>query len=314
MGSEHSVLERIDEDFRWTRRQRQVLGLIEEGHTNPEIAARLGVSLEGAKWHVREILTKLEVSSREEAAEYWRAYNQPGRRMSRAWRHGVVSGVAAKWAAGVLTVAAGAGVTTLVIVSSSSDGEPNPAAVLTTTRTVPTAAASVTPTPEPPSPTPDPRIHPFSVRTGNGPVDRFLELLEAGDGAALAALAVPIQVECTSAPGIDVVPCEEGEAEGTPIDVLPTSGGCEGVYARVGPSLAAGLAELRSHGGVYGVGRAGDEYRVFLSTGPDDWYPRIVRLDAGGGLTGIGGSCGDTTGELFEAIRGDGAVVLEPVG
>ena len=50
-----------------------MLELLREGLSNPEIAARLGISRDGAKYHVSEILTKLGVSSREEAA---------------AWRHG----------------------------------------------------------------------------------------------------------------------------------------------------------------------------------------------------------------------------------
>lgn len=56
----------------WTRRQREVLDLLTEGLTNGQIAERLGLTLYGAKWHVSEVLTKLGVSSREDAAEYWR--------------------------------------------------------------------------------------------------------------------------------------------------------------------------------------------------------------------------------------------------
>ena len=55
-----------------SRRQREVLELIAAGKTNGEIAGQLGISLDGAKWHVSEILGKLEVDSREEAAEWWR--------------------------------------------------------------------------------------------------------------------------------------------------------------------------------------------------------------------------------------------------
>lgn len=42
-----------------TDRQREVLALIERGYTNYEIAQALGISLEGAKYHIREIMTKL---------------------------------------------------------------------------------------------------------------------------------------------------------------------------------------------------------------------------------------------------------------
>jgi DNA-binding CsgD family transcriptional regulator len=56
-----------------TPRQREVLQLIAAGKTNPEIAERLGITLDGAKFHVREILAKLGVDSREEAAAWWKA-------------------------------------------------------------------------------------------------------------------------------------------------------------------------------------------------------------------------------------------------
>jgi len=52
-------------------RQKRVLDLIVEGRTNREIGAALGMTLDGAKWNVSEILTKLGLSSREEAAAYW---------------------------------------------------------------------------------------------------------------------------------------------------------------------------------------------------------------------------------------------------
>ncbi|MEX0782407.1 MAG: helix-turn-helix transcriptional regulator [Dehalococcoidia bacterium] len=59
-------------------RQREVLALVSSGLTNAEIGERLGMTLDGAKWNVSEILTKLALASREEAADYWR------------WRHGGV--------------------------------------------------------------------------------------------------------------------------------------------------------------------------------------------------------------------------------
>jgi DNA-binding CsgD family transcriptional regulator len=53
-------------------RQRDVLRLIAAGATNGEIAEKLGLTLAGAKWNVSEILTKLGLDSREQAAEYYR--------------------------------------------------------------------------------------------------------------------------------------------------------------------------------------------------------------------------------------------------
>jgi len=52
-----------------TRREREILDLLRRGLTNEEIAARLGISLDGAKYHVSQILSKLGVATREEAAD-----------------------------------------------------------------------------------------------------------------------------------------------------------------------------------------------------------------------------------------------------
>ncbi|HXH21824.1 MAG TPA: LuxR C-terminal-related transcriptional regulator [Dehalococcoidia bacterium] len=53
-----------------TPRQWQVLELLRQGLTNEQIARRLGLTLDGAKYHVSEIITKLGVSSREQAAAW----------------------------------------------------------------------------------------------------------------------------------------------------------------------------------------------------------------------------------------------------
>src|SRR5688500_7280617 len=51
-----------------TETQRRVLDLIAEGRTNYEIGQALGITLDGAKYHVTAILNTLGVDSREEAA------------------------------------------------------------------------------------------------------------------------------------------------------------------------------------------------------------------------------------------------------
>ncbi len=53
-----------------------MLSLIKEGLSNREIAERLEISLAGAKFHVSEIIGKLGVSSREEAA-VWQPESRP---------------------------------------------------------------------------------------------------------------------------------------------------------------------------------------------------------------------------------------------
>ena len=56
-----------------SRRQREVLGLLTHGMTNAGIANELGVSLDGAKWHVGELLAALDCDSRTEAARWLRS-------------------------------------------------------------------------------------------------------------------------------------------------------------------------------------------------------------------------------------------------
>jgi DNA-binding CsgD family transcriptional regulator len=62
-------MDRAQHSVELTDRQREVLRLVVRGHTNGEIADKLGISLQGAKWHVRELLTKFGVESREELIE-----------------------------------------------------------------------------------------------------------------------------------------------------------------------------------------------------------------------------------------------------
>ena len=49
-------------------REREVLGLVAAGQTNPQIAATLYISRKTAEHHVSNILTKLGVATRAEAA------------------------------------------------------------------------------------------------------------------------------------------------------------------------------------------------------------------------------------------------------
>lgn len=74
-----------DEEYAWTPRQREVLDLVARGRSNQEIADALGISLDGAKWHMREVLSKLDVATREEAADYWRRRNGLVGRLARAF-------------------------------------------------------------------------------------------------------------------------------------------------------------------------------------------------------------------------------------
>ena len=134
-----------------TPREREVLALIAQGRTNGEIAERLGISFETAKWHVSEILSKLPVDTRVEAADEWRRHNGLVPRLQRGFR-AVGTSAWLKWAGGsaaVLTAVAAAAIIVALAVNRSGD---DPAASDET----PTAAATTTPDTTPTATTPTP--------------------------------------------------------------------------------------------------------------------------------------------------------------
>jgi DNA-binding NarL/FixJ family response regulator len=60
-----------------TPRERQVLALVAEGLTNPQIGARLYISPKTASVHVSAILTKIGAANRTEAAAIYSASPAP---------------------------------------------------------------------------------------------------------------------------------------------------------------------------------------------------------------------------------------------
>lgn len=155
----------LRKDLELTARQMEVLELLARGHTNPQIAAALGITLDGAKWHVREIIGKLGASSREEAAALWRADRRPGVRLSRTIR-GLATGTSLKWLAGAAGVAViGAGVVAVVVAVQGGRSGPAPVSPAST------AGPTTPPTPG----TLVPAIPPASATIVASPVDGMFE-------------------------------------------------------------------------------------------------------------------------------------------
>lgn len=103
-----------------TPREWEVLGLLREGLSNEQIAERLGITLRTAKFHVSEILSKLGVATREQAA----AWTQEERPRARGW---VAWPLAVRIAGALVVVAAVAGLGLLAWgVLRTSGGEDGP--------------------------------------------------------------------------------------------------------------------------------------------------------------------------------------------
>lgn len=160
----------------WTTRQREVLDLLAQGLTNAEIGERLGISLDGAKWHVSEILGKLNVESREDVAAWWRNEQRPSTRVAR-WAEGMSSAAWVRWLAGATAAGLAIGISAVLYLALMNDGdeplsgnndEPSTATptLSATVPTTPSPGSSVTATPPPGSPTstvqqPGPRTTPI---------------------------------------------------------------------------------------------------------------------------------------------------------
>lgn len=143
-GSAHDLL---------TPREREVLELLRLGLTNAEIAERLGITLAGARYHVSEIIGKLSVRDRYEAAAWqpdrrgWVGQAAPLALFDRKFRLGWLS-----WAAGgvvVAAVAVGVGLLSWGLVRMDRDANvPSSAAEVEVRVTPPRTVLVVFPTPD----------------------------------------------------------------------------------------------------------------------------------------------------------------------
>jgi DNA-binding CsgD family transcriptional regulator len=169
------------EGYRWRRRgwrpndrQREVLDLLAEGKSNAEIAVRLGITLDGAKWHVSELLAETGCADRRALAAWWREERDVGRG---ARVFGPLLLRLAVAGAGVATVAM-----LLALVAALSDGEPGPAS--------PEASAGATPTPRP-----DEALEALAASQGPPPATceppeaQDLRIVDPSELAALGLLA-----------------------------------------------------------------------------------------------------------------------------
>lgn len=143
-----------------TPRQMEVMRLLVKGRTNGEIAHELGITLDGAKYHVTEILGRLSVTSREEAVSRWLEATGPPSHLRRGLR--IIAGAAAL-KAGAAVVAAVA-VTGLVAAVIRIDESPEPPADPTLDGAGATVRATSTP-----APSATPGRAPTSVPTPNRP-------------------------------------------------------------------------------------------------------------------------------------------------
>lgn len=98
--------------------------MIAAGLTNPEIGERLGISLNGAKWHVSEVLSRLQVERREDAAELWHSHQAFTRRLRRA--RGLRIGLLLRIAGGAVAAGIAGGLVVLAVLAWREPDSPAP--------------------------------------------------------------------------------------------------------------------------------------------------------------------------------------------
>jgi DNA-binding CsgD family transcriptional regulator len=138
-----------------TEREHDIARLVAGGLTNAEIAERLGITFATAKWHVSQVLSKLEVDSREAVAERL-AEPAPPPRDRASWRMWSLAPLLKPLgiAAAVVPISLVAGITALVLVSGGGNEpavaplEATPTSITIVVRT-PVPGAVITPAPQP---------------------------------------------------------------------------------------------------------------------------------------------------------------------
>jgi DNA-binding CsgD family transcriptional regulator len=145
--------------WRPSAQQRRVLDLLLEGRTNPEIAACLGITLDGAKWHVSQLLAETGCERRQDLAAWWRQERErrPEPRAALAPLLGLIRH--APPLAAVLTTAGAIVVVSLLAIrfgigagAGPSAGERGASAAPVSASAAPAPTHTPTPTPQPASP------------------------------------------------------------------------------------------------------------------------------------------------------------------
>ncbi len=197
-----------------------MLTLVREGLTNQQIAERLGTSFDAAKYHVAEILSKLHLSTREEAAA-WRPAPPERPVLRPAWAAGA--------AAIILAMSVGFGVLLYAVLKSdNSDDDDN---LPTTSATVsPTGDASLTSSPPPVA-----DAIPLTMTDGIGLQEGLVLILETGctgcDGPSTSLLRVYRDTDGTYVSDILFTPATVGleprtvQTEKGPQEDVPTIAG-----------------------------------------------------------------------------------------
>ncbi len=215
--------------FELTPRQEEVVRLLARGLTNAEIADRLGLTLDGVKWHVREILGRYGVESREQAVEAWRSERKAGRRL-RTFGAGLWAHAAVRWTGAVAVAGAGAAMAAGIVLPAE-DTPPRQ------------SAAAVTPTPTPDDPATNEgltlRIEKVTVDDTRTVLEFSLEgRPELGRFASPAFSPVPTDLQLTDQDGNEYSRRQMGGEEGRPrfmrVVFAPVPAGTTALHLRVG--------------------------------------------------------------------------------
>ncbi|HYM27373.1 MAG TPA: LuxR C-terminal-related transcriptional regulator, partial [Steroidobacteraceae bacterium] len=114
-------------------RQRQILDSVAAGKSNGVIADEIGITLDGVKWHVSELLGETGFASRHELADWWRQRETSPRAAPvwlprRALSHPLAAGLARVVAVFAIAAAIAAGISVVAQRGADVTLAPTPAA------------------------------------------------------------------------------------------------------------------------------------------------------------------------------------------